>query len=343
MSGDARIRRISLVVPCYNEAESIDAFYRRAAALATSLPERELELLFVNDGSTDATAAKLDALASADPRVRVLHLAQNRGHQIAITAGLDYASGDLIVTLDADLQDPPEVVPEMLAAIEAGHDVVHAQRRRRAGEGWFKLATARLFYSLMRRISGVAIIPDCGDYRAFTRPVLEAVRGFRTPHRFLRGTFVEVGFRQAIVPYNRDARHAGTTKYPLRRMIGLAVDGTLGFSPAPIRSLTWLAVGLWTLSLGYLAKALYERFVLQITVPGWTSLIVMLIFFTGLILFCMAVIGAYIGRIFQQAQQAPLYWLRDVRNVDLDAASTRAGSLREVQLSRRILEARDGR
>jgi dolichol-phosphate mannosyltransferase len=335
-------RHISLVVPCYNEAETVDAFYRRATALAASLPGSEFELLFVNDGSTDTTAAKLDALASVDPRVHVLHLAQNRGHQIALAAGLDFASGDLIVTIDADLQDPPEVVREMLATIEAGHDVVHAQRRRRPGEGWFKRATARLFYRIMRRISGVAIIPDCGDYRAFTRPVLEAARAFRTPHRFLRGTFVELGFRQAIVPYDRDRRHAGTTKYPLRKMVRLAVDAALGFSAAPIRMLTWLAIGLWVLSLGYLVKALYERFVLHITVPGWTSVIVMLTFFTGLILLSMAVIGSYVGRIFQQAQQAPLYWLRDARNVDLDAVSARATGLREVQLSRRILEARNG-
>jgi len=332
---------VSLIVPCYDEVETVDEFHRRVGAVAAGIPDRAFECIFVDDGSRDGTAAKLDALAARDPRVRVLHLAQNRGHQIALTAGLDFATGDVIVTLDADLQDPPEAIPDLLASLDAGHDVAHAQRRRRPGESWFKRATAGVFYRVLRRISGVAIVPDCGDFRAFTRPVLLAMRAFRTRHRFLRGMFVEIGFRQTIVPYDRDARYAGTTKYPLRKMVRLAADATLGFSAAPIQLLTWLAVGLWATSLLYLGKALYERFVLQVTVPGWTSLIVLLIFFTGLILFCMAVIGQYVGRIFQQAQAAPLYWLRDARNVDLDAPGV-GGTLREVQVSRDILQAGRG-
>jgi len=308
------VKIISVLVPCYNEAETLLVLYGRLTDLAGRLT-REFEFIFVNDGSTDNTPEILDDLAAGDPRVKVLHLAQNRGHQIALTAGMDHASGEMIVTIDADLQDPPELIAEMLAKIEEGFDVVHAQRRSRAGETYFKLATARIFYVLMNRLTMGRIIENCGDFRAFSRPVLQVISQFREPHRFLRGMFSEIGFRQCVIPYDRDARYAGETKYPLPKMVKFAVDAVFSFSAAPIRMILGLSIAIWALSLLYLIKTLYEKFILQITVPGWASIIVLLTFLTGLILFSLAVIGAYVGRVFEQGQQRPLYWVRETRNI----------------------------
>lgn len=332
-----RVKSISLVIPCYNEEDTLTEFYRRAAELAGKIFDRSFEFIFVNDGSHDKTSLLLDQLAELDQRVKVLHLAQNRGHQIALTAGLDHADGDMIVTIDADLQDPPELINEMLLKIEKGCDIVHAQRHRRNGETFFKLMSARLFYRLMRCVGKTKIVENCGDYRAITRPVLDTVAAFRTPHRFLRGIFSQIGFNQCVISYDRDPRHAGDTKYPLHKMLRLSVDAILGFSSTPIIVITWLSIALWALSLIYLAKSLFEHFILRVTVPGWTSIIVMQFFFTGLILFCIAIIGAYIGRIYEQGQQQPLYWLCDARNVDLDSNNYRNGRFPELVLSESIL------
>ncbi|RLC13086.1 MAG: glycosyltransferase [Deltaproteobacteria bacterium] len=340
-----KVKLISLVIPCYNEADTVGEFYRRARKMAEERIEnrrhrpegRRFEFIFVNDCSTDETGPILNALAKQDKRVKVLHFAHNRGHQIALTAGTDYALGDMIVTIDADLQDPPELIYEMLEKIEEGYDVVHAQRRDRKGETWFKLLTARIFYRLMKRLSDTPVIENCGDYRAFTRPVQETIAAFRTSHRYLRGTFVQVGFRQCVLQYDRDARYAGETKYPFLKMMNLSVDAILGFSAAPIRVITFLSVILWSISLVYVIKSLIEHFILKITVQGWTSIIVLMFFFTGLILFSIAIIGSYVGRIFMQGQNPPLYWLCDTRNVDAEQILANAGELREIKLSQRII------
>ena len=331
---------VSIVVPCYNEADVIPEFYRRVVALANAPNPDKWEFLFINDGSNDDTPCLLNALAEADPRVKVLHLARNRGHQVALTAGLDYALGDIIVTMDADLQDPPEIISRMIEKINEGYDVVHAQRTVREGETMFKLMTARLFYQLMRWFSNTPIIENCGDFRAFTRRVLEVACSFRARNRFLRGIFVEVGFRQTIIPYSRDARYAGKTKYPLFKMINLSIDALLGFSAVPIRVISMASILLWCFSLFFLAKSLIEHFLLKITVPGWTSIIALMTFFVGLILFSIAIIGAYVGRIFHQSQNIPLYWLSDARNIHTDRIKERAAALCEVGLSQRILSER---
>lgn len=332
------IKTISLVVPCYNEEETLAAFYERVNALTVSLDYLVFEFIFVNDGSTDKTAYFLNNLAKSDTRVRVLHLAQNRGHQIAITAGLDFAQGDMIVTIDCDLQDPPEIIRDMLVKVEEGFDIVHARRTYRDGESWFKIATARLFYLLLRIFSDTPILDECGDFRAITRPVLEASIAFRTPYRFLRGMFVRLGFRQGIVRYQRKARISGTTKYSIIKMLNLAVDAVLGFSAAPIRIISMLSIVLWLCSFGYIIQALVDHFILHNTVTGWTSIVILLFLFTGLILFCLAIIGAYVGRIFTQGQNQPLYWLTDARNLDRNGTSKRAETIGEVRLVQNMLD-----
>lgn len=332
-----RVQSISLVIPCFNEELTVEEFYRQIFALAGTISDRKFEFIFVNDGSLDKTGLILNKISDNDLRVKVLHLAQNRGHQIALTAGLDHAFGDMIVTIDADLQDPPELIHEMLQRIEGGYDVVHAQRRRRNGETFFKLLSARFFYYLMKWFARISIIEDCGDFRAITRPVLETVIAFRTPHRFLRGIFSQIGFNQCVITYDRNARYAGVTKYPFFKMLNLAIDAILGFTSTPIRAITWLSIALWSISLIYLGKSLVEHFILHVTVPGWTSLVVLLIFFTGLILFCISILGAYVGRIFEQGQQQPLYWPSDARNINIGSENIRSKEILEILLTEKIL------
>lgn len=307
---------VSVIVPCYNERETIAEFYRRMALVADGAGSYDFELIFVNDGSRDDTALRLNELSERDARVKVVHLARNLGHQIAITAGMDFAGGDLVVIIDADLQDPPEEIPGMLAKLEEGFDLVHAQRKRRDGESPFKLATAWLFYKLMRRFSTREIVDNCGDFRAFNSKVLKVVRKFRERHRFMRGIFAIIGFRQCIIQYDRDRRYAGETKYPFRKMLSLAINAVLSFSSSPIRFITWASFTLWGISLIYLIKALLDHFVFKVTVPGWTSIIILMTFYNGIILFSIGIIGSYVGRSFEQSQGRPLYWVGDTRNID---------------------------
>lgn len=312
-----RVRKISIIVPCFNEEDVLEEFYGRVTGVAEGIGDREFEFMFVNDGSADRTAAILNGLADRDPRVKVLHFASNRGQQAALTAGMDYATGDMALIIDADLQDPPELLPQMLQKVEDGFDVVHAQRRSRKGETWFKLLSAWLFYKLINRLSGNNVIENTGDFKAFTRPVMQAVRRFREPHRFLRGIFSTIGFRQCVIQYDRDERFAGQTKYSMRKMLGLAANAVFSFSSSPIRFVMWVGALLWGISLAYLLKALVAHYVFNTVVAGWTTLIIVMTFFAGLQVLCLGIIGSYVGRIFEQGQRRPLYWLADARNVDV--------------------------
>ncbi len=333
------ISTVTLVVPCFNEAEVLPAFHARVTTLASRLALRGVDtsFLFVDDGSTDGTWGILARLAQRDPRTHAMRFARNRGHQIAVTAGLDHADGDMVVIIDADLQDPPEVIEEMLAQVEAGMDVVHAQRRIRRGESTFKLGSARLFYWLLKRFATVNIIENSGDFRALSRPAVLASREYREPHRFLRGMFAALGFRQSIVTYDRDARAAGETKYPLGRMLRLAADAFFSFSSTPIRAIVWASLWLWGLSLFYLGWSLYAKFFLGTTISGWTSVVILLTVFTGLILMSIAVVGSYVGRIFEQGQNQPLYLIDDARNVVVREIG--APLAREAALAMRLIEA----
>jgi len=326
--------RISYIIPCFNEVEVLPEFIRRVEAVAAGLSDLDFEFLFANDGSTDGTPELLNQLAEKDPRIKVLHFARNQGHQAAITAGMDFANGDVLIIIDADLQDPPELIHDILAKIKEGYHLVHMQRRNRGGETKFKLFTAWVFYKLMKWLTSSNMVENSGDFRAFTRPVLKAVQGFREEHRFMRGIFAFVGFKQCTITYDRDARHAGTTKYSLGKMVRLALNAVLSFSSAPIKVISWFAVFSWMVSLIYLIKALLDHFVFQTTVQGWTSIIILLTFFTGVIIFCLAIIASYIGRIFEQGQQRPIYWIAEVRNVNPIGLDP---TIREVALSEKIL------
>jgi polyisoprenyl-phosphate glycosyltransferase len=327
------IQKISYIVPCFNEEEVLPAFYSRVCTVAKAFPAYVFEFLFINDGSVDSTPGLLNSLAASDERVKVLHFARNHGHQVAITAGMDFSTGDVSVILDADLQDPPELIAEMINKVKEGYQIVHMQRRTRNSETVFKRFTAWGFYKLMMWLTDGNIIENSGDFKALTRPVLKTLRSFREKHRFLRGIFASLGYRQCIIPYDRSPRHAGKTKYTFGKMLGLALDAVLSFSSAPIKAISGLAVFSWLISFLYFIKGLVDHFYYKITVPGWTSIIILMTFFSGVIIFCLGLIASYVGRIYEQGQQRPLYWLSDARNVDVAGVNNIA---REVQMSKDV-------
>jgi dolichol-phosphate mannosyltransferase len=304
---------ISIVVPCYNESAVFDRARLALAGLCDSLSEKfATELIFIDDGSRDDTWQKITAFAAADARVRGVMLSRNFGHQFALTCGYDLARGDAIVSLDADLQDPPEIVPRLVEKWQEGFDVVLAVRRRREGDGWFKRASASAFYRLIRAIGGAQVRADSGDFRLMSRAALTALNSLREQHRFIRGMVGWVGFRTAEIVYDRQPRSAGQTKYSLAKMVRLAVDAIISFSSFPLRVAYWTALLLMLGSFGYLVRVIVIHFVYKVPlVPGWSSLLVAIVAFGTMNLVCLGLIGEYIGRIYEQGKQRPLYLVKD--------------------------------
>lgn len=305
---------VSVIVPCYNEAAVLQATHERLSRSLGSLPDIEFEIIFVDDGSSDDTFHLLTGLQASDGRVRVVRLSRNFGHQVAVTAGLAEASGDAIVIIDADLQDPPEVIPEMIDLWNAGNDVVYGSRVTREGESRFKLWTAKAFYRMINRLSDTEIPLDTGDFRLIDRKVADVLLAMPERGRFLRGMVSWVGFRQTPVFYKREARHAGKSKYPLLKMIRFAMDGIVSFSVLPLRlaALTGLAA-IWIALAGIVAAVVVRVFALydlQLG-RGWASLFVAILFMGGVQLLCLGLIGEYLGRIYTEVKQRPLYAVRE--------------------------------
>jgi polyisoprenyl-phosphate glycosyltransferase len=306
---------ISLVVPCFNEEHVLPLLRDALALLGDRLASQhgcDSEFLLVDDGSRDRTWELIGAFAAGDPRVRGVRLSRNFGHQAALTCGYDLASGDAIVSLDADLQDPPDVVPEMVTRWQAGADVVYAIRDARPGETRFKLWTAKMFYRLIHRLSAADVREDSGDFRLMSRRSVDALGRLRERHRFIRGMVGWIGFRTDEVRYQRRARAAGATKYPLRRMLLFAIDGIVSFSRFPLKLAYWSALLLCTVFFGYLVWNLVKFLFLGASlVPGWSSLIVSVIAFGATNLLCLGLMGEYIGRIYEEVKQRPLYLVGD--------------------------------
>jgi dolichol-phosphate mannosyltransferase len=300
---------VSLVVPVFNEAPVLPLLLPRLRACLDALPGGG-EICFVNDGSDDGTAAVLEAAAREDARIVVVELSRNFGHSIAITAGLDHARGDAVVVMDCDLQDPPELIPRMVELYRRGFDVVHARRRTRRGESLFKRATARLFYWTLRLAADRSPEPHVGEFRLMGRQVVDALAGLRERHRLVRGLVAWVGFRQTVIDFDRPARAAGTTKYPLLKMVRLAWDGMTSLSAAPLRASTLLGLAALVLGVAYALRAVYVGYVLGLGVPGWTSLVIVNIFFSGVVLICLGLVGEYVARIFDEVKGRPLYFVR---------------------------------
>ena len=302
---------ISVVVPVYNESAGIRAFHERTSKALASLPGASYELIYIDDGSADDSWAQLAGFAAGDPHVRVVKLSSNFGHQIAITAGLDRARGDCAVVIDADLQDPPEVIARMVEKWRSGFDVVYGVRSKRRGEGALKLLTASAFYRVLDRITGISIPLDAGDFRLMSRRALDQLNQLREKDRFVRGLVSWIGFPQAGVEYERDERVAGETKYPLRKMLKFAFDGITAFSTAPLKLASWLGYATSLLAFLYLASVFVQR-AMGVTVEGWATIMVALLFLGGVQLICLGIMGEYVGRVFTELKPRPIYIVETV-------------------------------
>lgn len=307
----ARRALLSVVVPVFNESAVIRPFYDRTTAALDRIPDVQFELIFVDDGSHDDSFAQLSLLAAHDPRVRVVKFSRNFGHQIAITAGLDHAQGDCVVFIDADLQDPPEVIAEMVAKWRDGYEVVYGVRAHREGEGRLKLLTASVFYRLLKSITKVEIPVDVGDFRLVGRRAADQLRQMREKDRFVRGLVSWVGFKQTGVVYNRDPRFAGETKYPYSKMIKFALDGITSFSTVPLKLATWLGYAASALAFLYLLSVFVQK-LLGYTVQGWATIMVALLFLGGVQLIALGIIGEYLGRLFNESKPRPMYVVEEL-------------------------------
>ncbi len=299
----------SVVAPVYNEEESLPAFYARVVAVMETLGE-PFELTLVDDGSHDRSWEIMRGLAQRDSRVRVVRFSRNFGHQMALSAGLEYARGQAVILLDADLQDPPEVIPQLIARWRTGAEVVYARRVSRRGETLFKRLTAATFYRLMRRLTSVPIPADTGDFRLLDRRVVDTLTAMREQHRFLRGLSAWVGFQQVAIPYERQQRFAGVTKYPLLKMLRFSLDAITGFSYAPLELATTAGFLLAGLSLlGVVAAAALRLF--DIAIQGQASTLILVLFLGGVQLIFLGILGEYLGRIYDEVRQRPLYIVRE--------------------------------
>lgn len=308
---------VSLVLPVYNEEPVLNELTRRLDQLLASMdPEGRWEVIFVNDGSSDASRAMLEAACDKERRFKLVNLSRNFGHQIAITAGADRAEGDAVVIMDADLQDPPEVIAEMLRRFAEGYDVVYAVRKRRHGESWFKRTSAAVFYRTLKRVVGVDIPTDTGDFRLMSRRVVLALRGLREANRFVRGLVAWIGFRQTAVYYDRNARFAGETHYPLRKMLRFASDGIISFSTLPLRVATVLGVLSGLIAAGVAVWVLFAVLSGAFVVPGWATLMLAVSLAASAQLLMIGILGEYLGRIYDEVKRRPLYLVDETRNLD---------------------------
>lgn len=311
MPATSTTQLLSVIVPVFNESAVIPVFYERASRAFAAIPGLDYEMVFVDDGSRDDSFAKLAALASGDARVRVVKFSRNFGHQIAITAGVDHARGDCVVVIDADLQDPPEVVAKMVDQWRAGFDVVYGVRETRDGESTMKLATAALFYRLLTRLTNIQIPTDVGDFRLMSRRAVTELSRLREKDRFVRGLVSWIGFKQTGVLYNRDKREAGETKYPYRKMIKFALDGITSFSTVPLRLATWMGYTSALLAVLYLIYVVIMR-LLGFTVEGWATIMVAMLFLGSVQLICLGILGEYLGRVFNEVKPRPMYVVEEL-------------------------------
>ncbi len=314
---------LSVVAPVYNEDALIEEFYGR---VCSALHGIRFELVLVDDGSRDSSGAILERLADSDPRVSVVYLSRNFGHQTALTAGLDHARGDAVVMLDSDLQDPPELIPRMLDHWLGGCDVVYAVRDQRTGESSFKLRTARWFYAIFDKLASVELQQNSGDFRLLDRRALDALGSMRERHRFLRGMTVWVGFTQAAVPYQRDARYAGETKYTLPKMVRFSLDAIFSFSHRPLQLATLL--GFVISALAFLAiPAIIILRIVGSYLPGFSTLTIAVLLLGGIQLIAIGIMGEYVGRIYDEVKGRPLYIVRARRNLPMGAVRARRAAV----------------
>jgi glycosyltransferase involved in cell wall biosynthesis len=301
---------VSVVVPIYNEVETIDELCRRLRSSLSDLAA--YEVVIVDDASTDGSWELVRSQVARDPRIRAARLSRNFGHQVAISAGLDFARGQAVVIMDGDLQDPPEVIPSLVAKWREGYDVVYAVRTERGGERWLKRTSASIFYRILRAVAQVDIPAQAGDFRLLSRRAAEAIAAMPERARFLRGMAAWIGYRQVAVPYRRDPRYAGATKYPMRRMLRLAMDAMISFSAIPLRLVSALGLAFVIFCAIYLVYVLYVYFFTDRAVEGWTTVVVLILLIGGIQLLSLGIVGQYVARVFEEAKHRPLYLVDDV-------------------------------
>ncbi|NLD46001.1 MAG: glycosyltransferase family 2 protein [Clostridiaceae bacterium] len=310
----------SVVVPLYNEEEVLLETYKRLKKVMDSINEA-YEIVFVNDGSRDKTAAMAYEICNKDKTIKLVDFARNFGHQTAITAGMDYCEGEAIVVIDADLQDPPELIPKMLEKWREGYDVVYGKRIERKGETFFKKITAKVFYRFLRSMTDVEIPVDAGDFRLIDRKVCDALKLVNERNRYIRGIISWLGFKQIGIEFSRDKRFAGETKYPLKKMIKFAFDAITSFSYKPLKLASYFGIFLSMLSFIYLLVVVYTRLFTEHIQPGWASTLAVNLFFNGITLIILGIIGEYVGRIYDEAKGRPLYIVRQTKNISDDKSN----------------------
>lgn len=307
--------KYSVVVPAFNEQEVLEETYRRLTEVMEQTNE-SYEIIFINDGSRDRTYEIAEAICQRDSHIKLINFSRNFGHQIAVTAGMEYSSGQAIVIIDADLQDPPHIILEMIKKWKEGYDVVYGQRLKREGETFFKKFTAKCFYRILNKMTSMQIPVDTGDFRLIDRKVCDVMNRIQEKNRYVRGLVTWVGFKQTAVEYKRESRFAGETKYPLKKMIKLATDAILSFSYKPLRLAGLVGGTLSACSFVYLIVVIIQKLFTDTTQPGWASLFAIILFFNGVSLILHSITGEYVGRIYEETKNRPLYIVRDTLNFE---------------------------
>jgi glycosyltransferase involved in cell wall biosynthesis len=315
---------LTIIIPAYNEEEVLPEFHRRLTGVLDKL-DCEARILYVNDGSTDRTIDVMSALRQSDGRVAVVDLSRNFGKEIAMTAGFDHAEGDAVIIIDADLQDPPELIPDLVKHFRDGYDVVYAQRMSRAGERALKKASAFLFYRLIQASTRVQIPADTGDFRLLSRRALDALNKLREQHRFMKGLYAWIGFPQMAVPYHRDPRKAGTTKWNYWKLWNFALEGFTSFTIGPLKVATYLGITTAFAAFVYAIWVIYKTLAHGDPVAGYPSLMVAILFLGGIQLMTIGVLGEYLGRMFDETKQRPLYFVKDYQAAKLMPRDLSAG------------------
>ena len=310
------MKKISIVIPMYYEEQVAEECYKRVTEVIKEIKEYDYEIIFINDGSKDKTLEILENISKEDRKVKIISFSRNFGHQAAVTAGLKYVTGDTVVIMDADLQDPPELIPDMLKKWEEGYEVIYGKRKTRDGESAFKLFTAKAFYTTLNKLSDVEIPKDTGDFRLVDRKVVDVINALPEHNKFLRGLFSWVGFKQYAYEYERKVRFAGKTKYPLKKMLKLAQDGILSFSTKPLKIVGGLGILSVIISIAILLYSILSfAFSWNNLTPGWTSLMCTITFLGGVILISLWMIGEYIARIYDETKQRPQYIVDKTINI----------------------------
>ena len=308
------MKRISVLIPAYNEEPVLEKLFTRLANLANEVKEYDFEFLFVNDGSKDNTLDIIKDFAEKDSRVSYINLSRNFGKEIGMIAGLDYVQGDATVIIDADLQDPPELIPEMIKLWEEGYDDVYAKRRSREGESWLKKYTSKMYYRTLQKITHIPIQEDTGDFRLLDKRVVEAIRQFRDTQRNAKAIFSWVGFHKKEILYDRDERAAGMTKWSYPKLVNLAIDGITSFTTAPLRISTYVGAGVSILAFLYLLFLVIRTTFFGTDLAGYPSMMAVILFLGGVQLLFLGIIGEYVGRIFNETKQRPLYLIEEYHN-----------------------------